>query len=48
MAMDFDNPIKPFVDILQKKYGFNDRDVYELNVKKEVGEDGIDFNIYQL
>lgn len=22
---DFDNPVKPFVDILQKKYKFNDR-----------------------
>ncbi|MBL4664298.1 MAG: hypothetical protein JKY22_12275 [Flavobacteriaceae bacterium] len=22
---DFDNPVKPFVDCLQKKYGFNDR-----------------------
>ena len=21
---DWDNPIKPFVDVLQKKYGFND------------------------
>lgn len=45
---DIDNPLKPFLDILQKKYGFNDRDIYELNVKKEVGEDGIEFNIYQL
>jgi Holliday junction resolvase RusA-like endonuclease len=45
---DIDNPLKPFLDILQKKYGFNDRDIYELNVKKNVGEDGIEFNIYQL
>lgn len=22
---DFDNPVKPFVDCLQKKYGFNDK-----------------------
>lgn len=45
---DIDNPLKPFLDILQKKYGFNDRNIYELNVKKEIGEDGIEFNIYQL
>ena len=24
MGSDFDNPIKPFLDCLQKKYGFND------------------------
>ena len=33
---DIDNPLKLVLDILQKKYGFNDRCVYELNVKKEV------------
>ena len=33
---DIDNPLKPILDILQKKYGFNDRDVYELNVKKKL------------
>lgn len=31
---DIDNPLKPLLDILQKKYLFNDRCVYELNVKK--------------
>lgn len=31
---DIDNPLKPFLDILQKKYGINDRDIYELTVKK--------------
>lgn len=34
MAMDVDNPIKPFLDILQKRYGFNDKDIIELEVKK--------------
>lgn len=33
---DIDNPLKPFLDILQKKYGINDRDIYELTVKKTV------------
>ena len=31
---DWDNPIKPFVDILQKKYDFNDNRIVEANVKK--------------
>lgn len=25
---DFDNPLKCFIDALQDKYGFNDRDIY--------------------
>lgn len=31
---DLDNAIKPFLDCLQKRYGFNDRDVYEIHAKK--------------
>lgn len=31
---DIDNPVKPILDILQKKYGFNDRDVVQLHVRK--------------
>jgi Holliday junction resolvase RusA-like endonuclease len=48
---DIDNPLKPTIDCLQKKYGFNDRNIYELNVKKEVvskGEDFISFQITEL
>ncbi len=33
-ASDIDNPVKLFIDILQKKYQFNDKEIYELNVKK--------------
>jgi len=43
---DIDNPVKPFIDILQKKYGFNDRDLTLLNIKKEnvkKGEEYIKF-----
>src|SRR5690606_39370735 len=40
---DIDNPLKPILDCLQKKYGFNDRDVYELNVKKELVNIGNEF-----
>ncbi len=31
---DIDNPVKLFIDILQKKYQFNDKEIYELSVKK--------------
>lgn len=33
---DWDNPIKPLQDILQKKYGFNDRDVHIALVFKNI------------
>lgn len=43
---DIDNPLKPFLDILQKKYKFNDRDIYNLNVTKKISnKEGIDFTI---
>lgn len=45
---DWDNPIKPLQDILQKRYGFNDRDVYKAIVRKELvdkGEEYIKFEI---
>ena len=48
MQADWDNPIKPFVDILQKKYGFNDRDIHEGIVKKvktAKGEEYIEFSL---
>lgn len=45
---DIDNPVKPFLDVLQKKYQFNDRDIYELRIVKKIvkkGEEGIYFSI---
>lgn len=33
-ASDVDNCCKPIIDILQKKYEFNDRYIIELHVKK--------------
>ena len=32
---DIDNPLKPFLDILQKKYDFNDSRIYKLVVEKK-------------
>lgn len=48
---DWDNPIKPFQDCLQKKYGFNDRHIYKgiidkVDVKK--GEEFIEFTLTEL
>lgn len=45
---DIDNPLKPFLDVLVKRYDFDDRDIFELNVKKEIvkkGEEYISYNI---
>lgn len=45
---DIDNPVKMIIDILQKKYGFNDRDIIELNIKKTLvkkGNEYFKFNI---
>ncbi len=33
-ASDWDNPVKPIQDILQQRYKFNDKDIYEAFVKK--------------
>ena len=33
---DVDNFVKPFLDILQKKYNFNDKQIFELNLKKVI------------
>lgn len=43
---DIDNGLKPFLDILQKKYLFNDRDIYKMIVAKTISkEEGIEFKI---
>lgn len=40
---DIDNAIKPITDILQKRYGFNDNQVYELHVVKKIVKKGKEF-----
>lgn len=50
-ASDVDNGIKGFTDTLVKKYGFDDRNIYELHVFKEItkkGEEFINFKIEEL
>ena len=45
---DIDNGLKPLIDILQKKYNFNDRYIYELNVKKEIVAKGKEFILIKI
>lgn len=45
---DIDNPIKPILDILQKKYSINDKDVFELNVKKEIVKKGNEYFKFEI
>lgn len=35
-ASDNTNPLKPFEDILQKRYGFNDSRVYQTTIRKHL------------
>lgn len=45
---DIDNPLKCFIDCLQKKYDFNDNRIYALTVKKadvKKGKEFIEFDI---
>lgn len=50
-ASDLDNPVKPMLDILQKRYRFNDSRVYTLTVYKKIvpkGQENITFEINTL
>ena len=40
---DFDNPCKPLGDILQKKYGFNDNQIYEAHIVKHIVKRGSEY-----
>ena len=47
---DLSNPIKLFEDILQKKYGFNDKEIYKIVATKyhtKKGNEFINFKIEQ-
>jgi Holliday junction resolvase RusA-like endonuclease len=51
LVSDLDNPVKLLIDIAQKKYGFNDKMVFELNVRKCIvkkGEEFIHMAIYKM
>ena len=40
---DYDNPTKMFQDILQKKYKFNDDDIYLATIRKVVVKKGCEY-----
>lgn len=49
-GFDVDNCAKPFIDILQKKYKFNDNRIYVLNIMKKIvpkGQEYISFDIFE-
>ena len=45
---DIDNAVKPFIDILQKAYNFNDNRITHLIVEKEVVKRNEEFIEFQL
>lgn len=51
-ASDFDNPVKPFIDVLQKKYGFNDkrirRAIIDVDDTCKKGKEYIEFELTAL
>lgn len=40
---DYDNPCKPLGDILQKKYQFNDKEIYEAHIRKRIVKKGQEY-----
>lgn len=47
-SADIDNPVKPFLDILQKKYKFNDAQIYCLNVLKTPTKKGFEYITFSI
>jgi len=45
---DIDNPLKPFIDILQKKYDFNDKQIYHLEIFKIIVDKGEEFIAFSI
>ena len=45
---DWDNPVKPFQDILQKRYDFNDRDIFKAVCEKEIVNKGEEYLIFDI
>lgn len=45
---DVDNPTKLFVDILQKKYGFNDSRVTKMTLNKQKVKKGSEFIFFEI
>ncbi len=48
MASDLDNPVKLFTDILQKKYGFDDKNIMRLVVNKTIVDKGSEYVYFKI
>jgi hypothetical protein len=47
-AKDIDNPVKPFLDILQKRYRFDDKQIYELYIVKKIVSKGKEYIAFKI
>ena len=47
-ASDVDNPVKCFVDVLQKRYNFDDKHIYKMVVEKEDVKKGCEFIEFEI
>lgn len=48
LSSDIDNPTKLFQDILCKRYNFDDRYIFEINIKKVKVKKGSEFIQFQI
>jgi Holliday junction resolvase RusA-like endonuclease len=48
VASDLDNIVKPFIDILQKKYDFNDSVIYSYTLKKKIVKKGHEYIMWNI
>ena len=47
-AADIDNPLKCFIDVLQKKYNFDDKMIYRLIVNKDITKKGNEYIKFEI
>lgn len=47
-AADLDNVLKPFLDVLQKRYNFNDKEIYKIEIEKEIIKKGNEFISFEI
>lgn len=47
-SSDIDNPCKPFLDILQKRYKFDDKRIYQLFQEKAIVKKGEEFIRFEI
>lgn len=47
-ASDIDNILKPFLDILQKKYGINDKHIEVLHIEKQIVNKNNEFICFEI